>query len=62
MEEILTLLPFNKSDKLPMYKSILIKTSGGNYHVGQFNGKLFVTSYNTYLKTSIVITHYKVLE
>jgi len=62
MNETIVLFTYENKIQLPKNKRMLIKTSGGNYHVGEFDGMLFVTGINTYLVSDTVITHYAILD
>lgn len=62
MNETITLTPCENPFSIPKNKRILIKTMTGNYHIGEFNGKIFSTGLKSYLATISVITHYAILE
>jgi hypothetical protein len=62
MNETIILYTYEKQIELPKNKKMLIKTISGNYHLGQFDGKLFSLSDTSYLSTATVITHYAILE
>ncbi len=62
MSETITLKPCENQLGLPINKRILIKTARGNYHIGEFDGKIFSTGINSCLSTITVITHYAILE